>query len=109
MSKSLGNLVFVHDLLDRHDPLVVRRFLLRRRYSEDWDFEEGHLDREGQTKAAPTGDGSWAGNADRAAFFNALDDNMNTPAALRIYERVASSSDAEARAFADEAREILGL
>ncbi len=109
MSKSLGNLVFVHDLLDRHDPLVVRRFLLRRRYSEDWDFAESQLDREGEPKTVPAGDGSWAGDADRAAFFNAMDENMNTPAALAIYERAAASSDPEARAFADEAREILGL
>lgn len=109
MSKSLGNLVFVHDLLDRHDPLVVRRFLLRHRYGEDWDFDEDRLDQEGSEKTPSAADGSWAGNADRAAFFDALDDDMNTPTALAIYERAAASSDPEARGFADEVREILGL
>ncbi|HEX2267880.1 MAG TPA: hypothetical protein VHI97_06725, partial [Actinomycetota bacterium] len=99
---------FVHDLLDRHDPLAVRRLLLRQRYREDWDFDETRLDQEGGEKTPPA-DGSWAGPADRAAFFNALDDDMNTPAALAIYERAVASSDPEARAFADEAKEILGL
>jgi cysteinyl-tRNA synthetase len=109
MSKSLGNLVFVHDLLDRHDPLAVRRFLLRRRYRDDWDFAEDRLDQEGGEKTPSTVDGSWAGNADRAAFFDAMDEDMNTPAALAIYERAAASPDPEARGFADEAKEILGL
>ncbi len=109
MSKSLGNLVFVHDLLDRHGPLVVRRFLLRRRYREDWDFDEGRLDQEGEPKTAPAGGGSWAGNADRTAFFNALDEDMNTPAALAILDRALASADPDARAFAEEAKEILGL
>src|SRR5207244_3169470 len=32
MSKSLGNLAFVGDLVDRHGPLAIRRHLLRRHY-----------------------------------------------------------------------------
>ncbi len=109
MSKSLGNLVFVRDLLDRHDPLVVRRFLLRRRYREDWDFDERRLDDEGALKAPSPTDRPWSGEAERAAFFGALDEDMNTPAALAILDRAATSSDPGAREFVEEAEEILGL
>jgi L-cysteine:1D-myo-inositol 2-amino-2-deoxy-alpha-D-glucopyranoside ligase len=109
MSKSLGNLVFVHDLLGRHDPLAVRRLLLRRRYREDWDFDESRLDEEGAEKDSSATARSWDGNTDRPAFFSALDDDMNTPVALAIFDRVAGSSDPMAREFAEEAKGILGL
>ncbi len=109
MSKSLGNLVFVHELLDRHDPLAVRRFLLRRKYREDWDFDEGRLGTDGADKEPAATDRPWRGAEDRTAFFRALDDDMNTPAALAVVDRAAASSDADGRAFAEEAEEILGL
>jgi L-cysteine:1D-myo-inositol 2-amino-2-deoxy-alpha-D-glucopyranoside ligase len=109
MSKSLGNLVFAHDLLDRHDPIAVRRFLLRRQYREDWDFDEDRLKEEGAKKRPSEAGRSWDGDADRTAFFSALDDDMNTPDALAILDRVAASPDANARAFAEEAKGILGL
>jgi L-cysteine:1D-myo-inositol 2-amino-2-deoxy-alpha-D-glucopyranoside ligase len=109
MSKSLGNLVFVHDLLDRHDPLAVRRFLLRRRYRDDWDFNEARLDDEGAENVPSAADRRGAGAREREAFFNALDEDMDTPAALAILDRATASPDAEARQFAEEAKEILGL
>ena len=109
MSKSLGNLVFVHDLLDRHDPLAVRRLLLRHRYREDWGFDQGRLEEGGEEKDLSATAPSWDGNADRPAFFSALDDDMNTPAALAILDRVAGSSDPAAREFTEEAKGILGL
>ena len=109
MSKSVGNLVFVHDLLDRHDPMAIRRFLLRHRYREDWGFDERRLDDDAIRKTDTERDGSWDGPADRAAFFTALDDDMNTPAALAILDRAAKSSNADAGAFSEVAEEILGL
>ena len=109
MSKSLGNLVFVHDLLGRHDPMTIRRFLLRRGYREDWAFDERRLDDEGRRKA-PSDEGElWRGETDRAAFFQALDEDLNTPAALAVLDRASASSDEGARQFVEEAEEILGL
>ncbi len=40
MSKSVGNLVLVDDLLQRYRPGAVRLALLHRRWSEPWDCEE---------------------------------------------------------------------
>ncbi len=39
MSKSLGNLVFVGDLLKEWDPAAVRLALLAHHYRTDWDWQ----------------------------------------------------------------------
>jgi len=43
MSKSLGNMVFAAELLDRYPPDAVRLYLVARNHREDWDFEENAL------------------------------------------------------------------
>ena len=108
MSKSLGNLVFARDLIERHDPLVVRKFLLRRRYREDWDFDQAELDAEAMGMSGPRGR-PWNGEKDRRAFFDAMDEDMNTPEALAVLDRAEASADPDAREFSEEAAAILGL
>ena len=44
MSKSLGNLVFVEDLLDKCEPAVVRLALLSHHYREDWEWRDDEID-----------------------------------------------------------------
>jgi len=44
MAKSAGNLVFVHDLLDRWPPEAIRLLILQRRWDEPWEFREDDLD-----------------------------------------------------------------
>jgi L-cysteine:1D-myo-inositol 2-amino-2-deoxy-alpha-D-glucopyranoside ligase len=112
MSKSLGNLVYTRDLLDRCDPASVRSFLLRRHYSEDWAFREEDLANvsRGVTTAEPKGESPANGErADRAAFFRALDEDLDVPAAMSVLDRAAASSDADARALVEEGSEVLGL
>jgi L-cysteine:1D-myo-inositol 2-amino-2-deoxy-alpha-D-glucopyranoside ligase len=43
MSKSLGNLVFVHDLLKQWEPAVVRLAVLAHHYRSEWTWHEGLL------------------------------------------------------------------
>ena len=43
MSKSLGNLVFVRDLLKNWEPAVIRLAVLAHHYRSDWDWHEGLL------------------------------------------------------------------
>jgi L-cysteine:1D-myo-inositol 2-amino-2-deoxy-alpha-D-glucopyranoside ligase len=43
MSKSLGNLVFVSKLLERHDPMAVRLALLAHHFRPDWDWTDAGL------------------------------------------------------------------
>jgi L-cysteine:1D-myo-inositol 2-amino-2-deoxy-alpha-D-glucopyranoside ligase len=102
MSKSLGNLVFARDLIERHDPMAIRSFLLRRHYREDWTFHEEDL-------AAPPAHQEDDGPADRAAFFRALDEDLDTPAAMRILDRAEASSSKESLQWLQEGQSVLGL
>lgn len=43
MSKSLGNLVLVSDLLEKYSPFAVRYLLLSHHYRAPWEFEEYDL------------------------------------------------------------------
>jgi len=45
MAKSTGNLVYVHDVLDRYSPGALRLLILSRPWSEPWEFNEAALDR----------------------------------------------------------------
>ena len=44
MAKSTGNLVFVHDLLERWSAAAIRFIILSRRWNESWEFEHSELD-----------------------------------------------------------------
>jgi L-cysteine:1D-myo-inositol 2-amino-2-deoxy-alpha-D-glucopyranoside ligase len=117
MSKSLGNLVFAADLLDRYPPSVIRTFILRHHYREDWAFHQADLRREAEAHAAGRGlYGSGLGDASpeppdelRTAFFRALDRDLDTPEALAVLDRAAGSADPGARALLGEGRALLGL
>jgi L-cysteine:1D-myo-inositol 2-amino-2-deoxy-alpha-D-glucopyranoside ligase len=112
MSKSLGNMAFVHDLLERHTPEALRTYLLRWHYRQDWHFKEEDLERESRGGAfLEAGDGraDFDATAGREAFFTALDTDLDTPEALRVLDRAAASSDPAAKELLQEGREILGL
>ena len=47
MSKSLGNLVFISDLLKEWDTRAIRLVLLADHYRHDWEWHEGRLPRGG--------------------------------------------------------------
>jgi L-cysteine:1D-myo-inositol 2-amino-2-deoxy-alpha-D-glucopyranoside ligase len=92
MSKSLGNLVFVSDLLERVDPMVVRLAVIDRQYRDDWDWTDdrlevaaGRLDRwRGATRG---GDGGSALDEVRAC----LDRDLDTPSALAVVDEAADA------------------
>jgi L-cysteine:1D-myo-inositol 2-amino-2-deoxy-alpha-D-glucopyranoside ligase len=96
MSKSLGNLVFVRDLLARHDAGAIRRALLDHRYWEDWEFRDVQL---ADARDPPDGPD------DAEAFFAALDDDLDTPKALAVLDRATASG----QAWVPEGRAVLGL
>src|SRR6266571_2656610 len=74
MSKSLGNMTFVDDLLREFEPAAVRRFLLRQHYRGDWVFFHEQL--EGEAAGAMYHEASWADEVEPTmeAFERALDD-----------------------------------
>ncbi|MDE3085345.1 MAG: cysteine--tRNA ligase [Acidobacteriota bacterium] len=89
MSKSLGNLVFVGDLLKEWEPAAIRLALLAHHYRSDWDWDEGGLaaaaERLGRWRAAGPGDG--AVDAVRAR----LDDDLDAPGALAAVDDAAGA------------------
>jgi cysteinyl-tRNA synthetase len=96
MSKSLGNLVFVSDCLQRCAPGSVRLALAAHHYRTAWSFDWAELDaaearRIGYRQAmvsAPTLDDDEAAQYERD-FFARLDDDLDTPGALRVLDGLA--------------------
>lgn len=98
MSKSLGNLVFVHKLTEQgHEPSAIRLALFADHYRSDREFSDEVLTaaeerlarwREALTKEVPAGDAAAVVDKLRAALANDLD----TPEALRIVDGAAGDN-----------------
>ena len=98
MSKSLGNLVFVRDLLKTWEPAAIRLAILAHRYRLDWEWE-GHLPVEATARLA-----RWRGQGNGARHGGvrdvvdevraALDDDLDTPAALAAIDAAANAGAA---------------
>lgn len=98
MSKSLGNFVTLKDAFKKFNPIVVRFFILQSHYRSTLDFSEQAI--EGAAKGleklqntlervraeirkGKTGGGSLPDLEQlRAQFFEAMDDDFNTPQAI---------------------------
>ncbi len=102
MSKSLGNLVFVHDLLAEWDAAAIRLAIVAHHYRSSWDWHDALLP-EAATRLA-----RWRahGNGDGALVETrrALDADLDTPAAIDAIDRAAASGLGVSRAAA-----LLGL
>jgi L-cysteine:1D-myo-inositol 2-amino-2-deoxy-alpha-D-glucopyranoside ligase len=95
MSKSLGNMTFVSDLLEKHEPSEIRRFLLEHHYGKDWEFQRELAADPARMVVPPT----------REAFFGALDQDLDTSGALTLLD-LAQSESAD---WVEEGRQILGV
>ncbi len=95
MSKSLGNLVFVSDLLKSWEPAAVRLALLGHHYRGDWEWTHDDLPRaadrlERWRGAAPRpGSPEAADVADRVR--SRVDDDLDTPGALAALDEAAAA------------------
>jgi L-cysteine:1D-myo-inositol 2-amino-2-deoxy-alpha-D-glucopyranoside ligase len=89
MSKSLGNLVFVSDLLKEWEPEVIRLAIIGHHYRSAWEWEDALLAdataRLQAWQAAGAGDGAL--DASRAA----LDDDLDTPGAIAAIDAAAAA------------------
>jgi L-cysteine:1D-myo-inositol 2-amino-2-deoxy-alpha-D-glucopyranoside ligase len=96
MSKSLGNLVFVGDCLQHCAPGSVRLALAAHHYRTAWSFDVAELDaaeaRRTEYRQAmsttPRLDPDEAAQHERD-FFARLDDDLDTPGALRVLDELA--------------------
>jgi L-cysteine:1D-myo-inositol 2-amino-2-deoxy-alpha-D-glucopyranoside ligase len=108
MSKSLGNLILVRDLLRSYSGDAIRHFLVSRHYRCEIDFTEADLDRSVAAVATLRAATARAEALDPAApamaepgalhprvaehrtrFLEAMDDDLDTPSAMPELERLA--------------------
>src|SRR5260370_2960492 len=118
MSKSLGNLVYVSQALERAPAAAVRLYLASHRYGRDWEFSWSGLARAARLAArlrvllagemagvgpsqtaksrggGPKNGLSALGRRLVAQFNNALADNLATPRALRTFRTAPREAQA---------------
>ena len=97
MSKSLGNLVMVDDLLQQWTPDALRLYLGWHHYRESWSYDEQELklaaewsDKCLSAVLADGGNGKpFEGHSYWAAFTTAMDSDMDTPTASKVMGSLA--------------------
>ena len=119
MSKSLGNLVFVSDLVKSHSPQAVRLALMGHHYRDDWEWFDGDIE-DGQHRferlviAIEKGTGpDPASTLERVR--DALDDDLDAPTARALIDDLARAildnegDDPAAGVGLREAAELVGV
>jgi L-cysteine:1D-myo-inositol 2-amino-2-deoxy-alpha-D-glucopyranoside ligase len=93
MSKSLGNLVFVSDLLERYEGAALRRYLLEHHYRQGWTYSDTALDdaAAGVKRWREAADGAGRDPDLEAAFHAAMRDDLDTPTAIEIMDAAAEA------------------
>jgi len=119
MSKSLGNLVFVSELVKTHAPQAVRLALMGHHYRDDWEWFDGDID-DGQRRfdrivaaaAKPVGPDP---RPTLEKLRAALDDDLDAPTARTLIDDLARAildgegDDPTASAGLTEAANLVGV
>jgi L-cysteine:1D-myo-inositol 2-amino-2-deoxy-alpha-D-glucopyranoside ligase len=99
MSKSLGNLVFVRELLDEVPAAVIRLLLCAHHHRAAWEYDRRELARaharwDAYRAAMDTTSRFSAADAQaiRDGFMSRIDDDIDTPGALAILDDLAGPS-----------------
>lgn len=100
MSKSLGNLVIIRDLLQTYSADAIRLYLFSHHYRTPWEFQDDELDefatladdlREASDFPAYGIEQVVDVTPFRERFLNAMDDDLNTPIAIQALAGIASA------------------
>jgi L-cysteine:1D-myo-inositol 2-amino-2-deoxy-alpha-D-glucopyranoside ligase len=94
MSKSVGNLVFIADLLERYEAGAIRRYLLSHHYRDGWSHDDTVLEESAAAfKRWRDAAGTDGERPDLAEDFHAaLDDDFDTPRALGVLDGAAEAA-----------------
>ncbi|SDW99530.1 cysteinyl-tRNA synthetase [Marinococcus luteus] len=102
MSKSLGNFVLVHDMIQQHDPEVIRFFMMQAHYRNPINFDNDLLEsaraglerlrstlenvkhRRGESADGGSGEGREAAERAKTRFLEEMDDDFNTANAISV-------------------------
>jgi len=98
MSKSLGNLILVSNLLKEYSPDAIRVMLQSHHYRQPWEATPQDMRDASETVElfshvrSLVGKDACGKDADLAArFTEAMDDDLNTPAALALLKQAATT------------------
>lgn len=109
MSKSLGNLILVEDLLKKYSPEAIRWMILSHHYRSPWEFEEFELDEiEEKVKKLFSSISKETVSIQEmnGEFEKLMNDDLNTPQVLKLVERLVSQGK---KSEAVQTLEILGF
>jgi L-cysteine:1D-myo-inositol 2-amino-2-deoxy-alpha-D-glucopyranoside ligase len=126
MSKSLGNLVLVSDVLKNYSSDALRLYLFSNHYRTPWTYDDNEIDRWARVAADLREAAEFPAygieeeldvSTYRERFLNALDDDFDTPIAIEALQEIATaileSPEEEDVRFAQrtlrELADILGL
>ena len=114
MRKSLGNMIFVDDLLKKYDANTIRILLLNNFWRKPWDFKPKELENSQKIVSILT-EGSKKSNTSAKyvkkkipAFFNAIENNFNLPEAIKVLADFAKKKENPPLVYT-LATQILGL
>jgi L-cysteine:1D-myo-inositol 2-amino-2-deoxy-alpha-D-glucopyranoside ligase len=93
MSKSLGNLVFVDQLRESWDPRAIRLAIIEHHYRTEWSWDDELMPRSAGrlTRWMGATDGSTGDAVDDVR--EALDNDLDTPAALAAIDAAADRGE----------------
>jgi cysteinyl-tRNA synthetase len=125
MSKSLGNMVFVRDLVPRYGSDAVRLYLLRCHYRSELAYDEAHVEEAAQaarrlTDAVTAPSGARPSGLNLASyrdkFVERMRDDLDTPGAVAVLLELAAAIGASrdhdlapAQELLRELGDVLGL
>jgi len=92
MSKSLGNLVMVSDLLKKYPPNAIRYLLLSHHYRQPWEFKEEELITAAKSLKNLLENLKGEEKGDTEGFIQALSDDLDTPKALKVMEEAGGKT-----------------
>lgn len=109
MSKSLGNMVFVDQVVERHSPPALRLAILSYPYRAEFEYSEQAVERAGQivqTMQAALAAESRGGDVldvddHRGRFYAAMDEDFDTPTAIAVLAELAQAIVVAAEAGQD--------
>jgi len=114
MSKSLGNLVMVSDLLKQYSPNTIRYLLLSHHYREPWEYYDKDITSaekamkaiESNLEQPSHSQEDQKGSEELKRFTKALADDLDTPKALEIINETLEKGNTE---NAKKMLEVLGF
>jgi L-cysteine:1D-myo-inositol 2-amino-2-deoxy-alpha-D-glucopyranoside ligase len=97
MSKSLGNLIWVRELLKSYSPDALRLYMAKHHYREEWSYSEGDLkDAAEDVKMIKQALNEEGGNGDELSasmilmkFEKAMENDLDTPVATMVMANLA--------------------